>query len=78
MTQRMFCRQTGVGLSTLSRYLQRQGGRSPRWIPVRVETAAGEADPGFVLVLGKGRRIESSWRFQEAELARLIRVVEGV
>jgi hypothetical protein len=32
---------------------------------------------GFVLVLANGRRIESSWKFSEDELVRLIRVVEG-
>jgi hypothetical protein len=32
---------------------------------------------GFVLVLANGRRIESSWRFAEAELMRLIRVAEA-
>jgi hypothetical protein len=38
---------------------------------------APESDRGFVLVLGNGRRIESGWRFGDAELARLIRVAEG-
>ena len=32
---------------------------------------------GFTLVLGNGRRIESGWRFGEAELARLIRIAEA-
>jgi hypothetical protein len=32
---------------------------------------------GFTLVLGNGRRIESSWSFAEADLARLIRAVEA-
>jgi hypothetical protein len=32
----------------------------------------------FALVLCNGRRIESSWNFPEAELARLIRVVEAM
>ena len=36
-----------------------------------------EANAVFALVLGNGRRIESGWRFGEAALARLIRVVEG-
>ena len=40
---------------------------------------AVEAQPaaGFVLVLANGRRIESSWRFGEADLLRLIGVAEG-
>jgi len=39
--------------------------------------AAGGPSPGFTLSLVNGRRIESGWRFAEAELARLIRVAEG-
>jgi hypothetical protein len=42
---------------------------------VHVESDA-ESGTGFALVLGNGRRIESGWRFGEAELARLTRVVE--
>jgi hypothetical protein len=41
-------------------------------------SSAPEPDRGFVLVLGNGRRIESGWRFGDAELARLIRVAEAV
>jgi hypothetical protein len=33
--------------------------------------------PSFVLVLSNGRRIESGWQFQDADLARLIRVAEA-
>jgi hypothetical protein len=32
---------------------------------------------GFSLVLANGRRIESSWKFAEAELIRLIRAAEA-
>jgi hypothetical protein len=39
--------------------------------------AAPEPAAGFALVLGNGRRIESGWRFGDAELARLIRIAEG-
>jgi hypothetical protein len=46
-------------------------------IRVNLESAVAESTAGFALVLGNGRRIESGWRFGEAELARLIRVVEG-
>ena len=31
---------------------------------------------GFRIVLRNGRRIESGWQFQDADLARLIRVAE--
>ncbi len=77
LTQIEFCRQAGIALSTLSRHLRRHGGTGQHLIQVRVE-AAREPDPGFVLVLGNGRRIEAGWRFSDAELARLIRVAEAV
>ena len=32
---------------------------------------------GFALVLANGRRIESSWRFADADLLRLIRAAEA-
>jgi len=50
--------------------------RRPRL--VKVEVAASEtAGQGFTLNLANGRRIESSWRFADAELARLIRIAES-
>jgi hypothetical protein len=65
-------------LSTLGRYLRRHSGvEQPALIRVEVESAAVEPEPGFALVLGNGRRIESGWRFGDAELGRLIRVAEG-
>ncbi len=76
LTQLAYCRQTGVVLSTLGRYLRRRNGTEQELIRVRVESPA-ERGGGFALVLGNGRRIESDWRFGEAELARLIRVAEG-
>jgi hypothetical protein len=77
MTQAAYCQQTGIALSTLGRYLRRQGGSDQRLIRVSVESAPN-AERGFVLVLGNGRRIESGWKFGDAELARLIRVAEAV
>lgn len=77
MTRIAYCQQNGVALSTLDRYLRRNAGKRQRLIRVRVG-AAPEPDRGFVLVLGKGRRIESGWGFGEADLARLIRVAESV
>ena len=46
-------------------------------IRVNVESLYQKDVLGFVLVLGNGRRIESGWRFEEAELARLIHVAES-
>jgi hypothetical protein len=77
MTRIAYCHQAGIALSTLGRYLRRHRGGSQRLIRVKVKSAP-EPDRGFVLVLGNGRRIESSWRFSEAELARLIRLAEAV
>jgi transcriptional regulator with XRE-family HTH domain len=76
LTQIEYCRQAGMALSTLSRYLRRRGVDQQQLMRVHVESDA-EASAVFALVLGNGRRIESGWRFGEAELARLIRVVEG-
>jgi hypothetical protein len=71
-----FSRQEGVPISTLHRYV-RLGISGQRLVRVKVETAS-EADRGFELVLGNGRRIEAGWGFGEAELARLIQIAEAV
>jgi hypothetical protein len=65
-----------MALSTFSRYLRRRGVDQQQLMRVNVEPTT-EPSAGFALVLGNGRRIESGWRFGEAELARLIRVAEG-
>ena len=76
LTQIEYCRQAGLALSTLGRCLRR-GGVGPQQL-MRVHVASdAECGAGFALVLAKGRRIESGWQFGDAELARLIRVVEG-
>ena len=76
LTQVEYCRQTGMVLSTLGRYLRRRN--RPEQCLVGVELAsAAEAAAGFALVLANGRRIESGWGFGEAELTRLIRVAEN-
>lgn len=76
LTQIEYCRQTGTVLSTLGRYLRRQGRTKQRLVRVKVQAGAGSA-AGFAVVLGNGRRIESGWGFGEGELARLIRVAES-
>lgn len=75
LSQMEYCRQSGVVLSTLGRYLRRTNNPEQRLVQVKVETSP-EPDTGFVLMLGNGRRIASGWEFGDAELARLIRVVE--
>lgn len=76
LTQSAYCRQTGMVLSTLGRYLRRGTGTGQQLIRVKVESPA-EPATGFALVLTNGRRIESAWEFGEAALARLIRTAEG-
>lgn len=77
LTQTEYCRQTGMVLSTLGRYLRRRNRPEQHLVKVELESAA-EAATGFALVLGNGRRIESGWGFGEAELVRLIRIAESV
>ena len=78
LTQIEYCRQTGMVLSTLGRYLRRRSGAEQQFLRVKVDAApeAG-AGAGFVVVVGNGRRIESGWRFVETDLARVIRVAES-
>jgi len=80
LTRREFCRQRGIALTTFDYWRHamkpRKQERRPRL--VKVEVAASEtAGQGFTLNLANGRRIESSWRFADAELARLIRIAES-
>ena len=77
LTQIEYCRQTGMVLSTLGRYLRRRNRPEQHLVKVELESAA-EGATGFALVLGNGRRIESGWGFGEAELVRLIRIAESV
>jgi hypothetical protein len=77
LSQREFSQQTGTKLSTLGRYVRRDGRREAAQQLVRVELEAPvEPDSGFVLMLGNGRRIAGGWGFSETALLRLIRVAE--
>ena len=71
-----YCRQSGVVLSSLGRYLRRANSSEQKLVRVKIESPP-DAAPGFVLTLGNGRRIGSDWAFADAELARLIRVAES-
>jgi hypothetical protein len=77
LTQIEYCRQTGVVLSTLGRYLRRRNRPEQHLVKVELGSTA-EAATGFALVLGNGRRIESGWGFGDAELVRLIRIAASV
>ena len=76
LTQIEYCRQTGMVLSTLGRYLRRRSNQAQQLIRVEVESE-GAQFAGFVLVLANGRRIETGWGFGDADLARVIRVAES-
>jgi hypothetical protein len=76
LTQIEYCRQTGMVLSTLGRYLRRRSKQAQQLIRVEVESAR-ERPAGFVLVLANGRRIETGWGFGDADLAHVIRVAES-
>jgi transposase-like protein len=76
LRRREFCEQRGIAVSTLDYWRRKaQAYSTPQLLEVEVTTS--ESAPGFALHLANGRRIESSWRFSDAELARLIRVVES-
>ena len=76
LTQIDYCRQRGMVLSTLGRYLRRQHSTKQRLVRVKVQSGAGPV-AGFALLLGNGRRIECGWAFGDGELTRLIRVAES-
>ena len=78
LSQREFCEQTGMKLSTLGRYTRREkrAEQPEQLVRVKVESPA-EPGPGFVLMLGNGRHIASGWEFGETALARLIRIAES-
>jgi hypothetical protein len=75
LSRKQFCEERGIPTTTFD-YWHRELRVNPRMVKVKVATASDP--PGhFVLTFANGRRIESSWQFAEAELRRLIRVVES-
>src|SRR5437763_13596619 len=76
LSQMEYCRQSGIVLSSLGRYLRRARSPEQQLVRVNIESAPDSAT-GFVLMLGNGRRIASDWGFGDAALARLIRVAES-
>jgi hypothetical protein len=71
-----YCRQSGIVLSSLGRYLRRVESPEQQLVRVKLESPP-DVGTGFVLMFGNGRRIASDWAYADAELARLIRVVES-
>ena len=76
MNRREYCAKHGVGISTLDYWRRSYRKQKPTLVPVAIEEAHHRLD-GFALVLANGRRIESTWRFTEADLQRLIRAAEA-
>jgi hypothetical protein len=74
LTRREFCSQRGIALTTFD-YWRGQFRSTPRLVKVEVARSPAAAQ-SFTLRLANGRSIESSWRFDEEELARLIQIVE--
>jgi len=75
MTRSEYCAKHGIGVSTLDYWRRAYRNQKPKLVPVAIEEALRQA--GFALVLANGRRIESSWRFAEADMQRLIRAAEA-
>ena len=81
LSRREFCQQRGIALTTFDYWRRvhavktRKQVRRPRMVAFKVVPAEAAAD--FRLSLANGRRIECSWRFADAELARLIRIAES-
>ena len=74
VTRRAFCGQRGIALTTLD-YWRGQFRSTPRLVKVEVVRPEAAAQ-SFTIRLANGRSIESSWRLNEEELARLIRIAE--
>jgi len=72
-TRREYCEEHGISITTLD-YWRRKHNTKPKLMEVAIEPQ--QPGSGFALVLGNGRRIESSWKFAEADLLRLIRAAE--
>jgi hypothetical protein len=73
MTRREYCEKYNLPVTTFD-YWRHVRKSKPRLVEVAVET---QPATGFALVLANGRRIESSWKFAEADLLRLIRTAEA-
>jgi hypothetical protein len=86
LSRQEFCRERGVGLSTLDRYRTRRkrqpasGSNAllPVEVSVRTPTPAVGTGSALAVVLRGGRRIEVGRGFDTRSLEQLVRVLEGV
>ena len=76
LTRRAYCAKNSIGIATLDYWRRAEKKSHPNLVEVAIETQPQPTD-GFVLVLANGRRIESSWKFDSADLTRLIHVAES-
>lgn len=77
-TRAEYCRQQGISINMLAYYLQRRTEQArPRMARVKLAAPSTSGAGTFVVTLRNGRRIESSWHFRDADLARLIRIAEA-
>jgi hypothetical protein len=76
MRRREYCAKHNIAITTLD-YWRRAHKNRTKLVEVAIEAMEGQAAGGFALMLTNGRRIESSWRFADADLTRLIRVAEA-
>ncbi len=85
LSRREYSERHGIALPTLDWYGRRvraSRGAAAKLVQVKIEEPAATAPSasantalqGVALVLSNGRRIETSWSFDEKELTRLIRI----
>jgi hypothetical protein len=81
LSRQEFCQQRSIALTTFDYWRREHGVKPGKRVGsgrmVKVEVAASETAGQFSVSLANGRRIESSWRFADAEMARLIRIAES-
>jgi hypothetical protein len=78
MTRRAYCDKHNIGIATLDYWRRAEKKSRPNLVEVAIETQPQpQPTDGFVLVLANGRRIESAWKFDSADLTRLIHVAES-
>ena len=76
LNRRQFCERNNLAVTTLDYWrCKKAKAAKPRLVPVAVQQP--ELSWGFSLTLANGRRIESPWKFSQADLTRLIQIVES-
>lgn len=82
LTREEFCRQHGLAVSTLARYVKHmrqdrgEGAGARRWVAVELAEGQPVAGSGLAVLLSRGRRIEIGRGFDANTLHQLLRVLE--